>query len=214
MKYKIGVIGSGQVAQVLASGFARYGHDVMIGSRDVNKLNEWKKKSQAEVRTASFEETASFGEIIVLAVKGTVAEKVVAGIASALENKIILDSTNPIADSPPDNGVLKFFTDLNESLMEKLQKAVPKAKFIKVFSSVGSGLMVNPRLSDKPTMFICGNDEAAKVVVKSLLDDFGWDAADMGRMQSARAIEPLCILWCIPGFNRNEWNHAFKLLKS
>ncbi|MEO5601046.1 MAG: NAD(P)-binding domain-containing protein [Cyclobacteriaceae bacterium] len=100
MKYKIGVIGSGQVAQVLASGFARYGHDVMIGSRDVNKLNEWKKKSPVEVRTASFEETASFGEIIVLAVKGTVAEKVVAGIASALVNKIVFRLHQPYCRFP------------------------------------------------------------------------------------------------------------------
>ena len=122
MKRKIGVIGSGQVAQVLASGFARYGHSVMMGSRDVNKLNEWKAKSQADVRTGSVKETASFGKVIVLAVKGSAAEQVVKSIGTTLDNKIVLDTTNPIADMPPENGVLKFFTDLNESLMEKLQK--------------------------------------------------------------------------------------------
>lgn len=213
MKSKIGVIGSGQVAQVLAMGFEKHGYTVMMGSRNIKKINEWKSKAKTDVRLGSVEETAAFGDVIVLAVKGSAAEEVVKSIASTLDNKIVLDATNPIADTPPENGVLKFFTDLNESLMEKLQKNVPSAKFVKVFSSVGSGLMVNPKLSGKPTMFICGNDEEAKKVVGSLLDQFGWETADMGKAESARAIEPLCILWCLPGFIRNEWNHAFKLLK-
>lgn len=213
MKSKIGVIGSGQVAQVLAMGFDKYGYAVMMGSRNINKLNEWKSKAKTDVRVGSVEETAAYGDLIVLAVKGSAAEEVVKSIGTTLENKIVMDSTNPIADTPPENGVLKFFTDLNESLMEKLQKNVPSAKFVKVFSSVGSALMVNPKLPGKPTMFICGNDEEAKKVVGSLLDQFGWETADMGKVESARAIEPLCILWCLPGFIRNEWNHAFKLLK-
>lgn len=65
----------------------------------------------------------------------------------------------------------------------------------------------------KPTMFICGNDDGAKDEVTSVLDEFGWETEDMGRVEAARAIEPLCILWCIPGFGRNQWSHAFKLLK-
>jgi predicted dinucleotide-binding enzyme len=213
MKYKIGIVGSGQVARALAGGFAANGHSVMIGSRDVKKLDEWKAKSGTGVLTGTVTETAGFGTVIVLAVKGTVAEKVVEGIAAALANKIVMDTTNPIADSAPENGVLKFFTDLNESLMEKLQRLAPAAKFVKAFSSVGSDLMVNPKLSAKPTMFIAGNDDDAKKTVTGMLDDFGWETADMGKAQSARAIEPLCILWCIPGFLSNQWSHAFKLLK-
>jgi hypothetical protein len=64
-----------------------------------------------------------------------------------------------------------------------------------------------------PTMFICGNDEDAKKTVTNVLASFGWETEDMGRVEAARAIEPLCILWCIPGFIRNQWQHAFKLLK-
>jgi predicted dinucleotide-binding enzyme len=130
-----------------------------------------------------------------------------------LARKVVIDATNPIAEAPPVNGVLKFFTDLNESLMERLQRAFPQAHLVKAFSCVGNACMVNPQFrGGKPTMFICGNDEAAKKVVGEVLDQFGWEAADMGKAEAARAIEPLCMLWCIPGFLRNDWVHAFKLL--
>jgi len=109
--------------------------------------------------------------------------------------------------------VLKFFTNLDESLMERLQNAFPEAHFVKAFSSVGNACMVNPQFQGgKPTMFICGNSEAAKATVRGVLDQFGWETADMGKAEAARAIEPLCMLWCIPGFLRNDWVHAFKLL--
>jgi predicted dinucleotide-binding enzyme len=132
-----------------------------------------------------------------------------------LAGKLVLDTTNPIAAAPPTNGVLAYFTDNNESLMERLQKKAPQAYFVKVFSSVGSGRMVNPYLSEgKPSMFICGNDDGAKAKVRALLDQFGWVTEDMGRVEAARAIEPLCMLWCIPGLLGGSWTHAFKLLRS
>jgi len=74
--------------------------------------------------------------------------------------------------------------------------------------------MVNPQFKGgKPTMFICGNDAAARKTVTTVLDQFGWETADMGVAAAARAIEPLCMLWCIPGFLQNDWTHAFKLLR-
>ena len=76
--------------------------------------------------------------------------------------------------------------------------------------------MVNPSFpaSVKPTMFYCGNDRDAKTVVAKIIEQLGWEAADMGTAKAARAIEPLCQLWCIPGFLSNQWtNHAFHLLK-
>jgi 8-hydroxy-5-deazaflavin:NADPH oxidoreductase len=137
--------------------------------------------------------------------------------AAGAENfagKTIIDAANPIADAPPVNGVLKFFTNLDESLMEQLQREFPDARFVKAFNSVGSALMVNPQFEHgPPTMFICGNDDAAKKTVREILDQFGWETADMGKVEAARAIEPLCILWCVPGFRSNEWMHAFKLLR-
>jgi predicted dinucleotide-binding enzyme len=151
--------------------------------------------------------------VIVLAVKGSGAEQAVALCGEGLNGKVVLDTTNPIAESPPVNGVLQFTTTLAESLMERLQKMAPAARFVKAFSSVGSALMVNPKLSATPTMFICGNDPAAKEVARAILDELGWETEDAGAVEAARAIEPLCMLWCIPGLLRNDWMHAFKVVR-
>lgn len=213
-KKKIGVLGSGQVAQVLASGFIKHGYDVMIGTRDAGKLSAWQSKNTS-AKVGSFEDTAAFGDIVVLAVKGTIAEKLASSLKSQLAGKTVIDTTNPIAEAPPVNGVLKFFTTYDESLMERLQKVAPEANFVKSFSCVGNSLMVDPNMKEgKPTMFICGNDKNARAEVSGILTTFNWDTADMGTAEAARAIEPLCMLWCIPGFVGNSWGHAFKMLKS
>jgi predicted dinucleotide-binding enzyme len=210
---KVGVIGSGVVAQVLGAGFLKHGHAVTMGTRTAAKLAEWAKQNPG-ARIGSFADAAKAGEVVVLAVKGGAAAEVLrtAG-AEHLKGKTVIDATNPIADAPPVNGVLKFFTSLDESLMERLQREFPDVHFVKAFSCVGNALMVHPQLKgEKPTMFICGNNDTAKKTVQGILDQFGWEMADMGKVEAARAIEPLCMLWCIPGFLRNDWVHAFKLL--
>lgn len=210
---KVGIIGSGDVAKALGGGFLKHGHHVTLGTRNPEKLTDWKNKNpSAQIDT--FAHAATFGELVVLAVKGTVAEEALKAAGTRnLKNKTVIDTTNPIADAPPTNGVLKFFTGPNESLMEKLQAAAPQANFVKAFSSVGNTRMVDPQFKEgKPTMFICGRDERAKAEVTGVLNQFGWETADMGGPEAARAIEPLCMLWCIPGFLHNEWTHAFKLL--
>jgi predicted dinucleotide-binding enzyme len=210
---KVGILGSGEVAQTLAGGFLKHGHDVTLGTRGPAKLADWVKQHPG-ARVDTFAGTAKAGELVVLAVKGMAAADALrlAGAAN-LAGKTVVDATNPIADVPPSGGLLKFFTSLEESLMERLQREFPAARFVKAFNSVGSACMVNPRFQDgKPTMFLCGNDAAAKKTVTMILEQFGWEAADMGGVEAARAIEPLCMLWCIPGFLRNDWTHAFKLL--
>jgi 8-hydroxy-5-deazaflavin:NADPH oxidoreductase len=210
---KIGILGSGQVAKVLAAGFLKHGYEVMMGTRDAAKLNDWLAENKAEV--GSFEDAAQFGEIVVLAVKGNAANSALAlaGIEN-LEDKLVIDTTNPIGDVPPSNGVLNYFTTLDDSLMEQLQRQAPQAHFVKAWNSVGNGLMVNPDFNGTtPTMFICGNNEEAKSQTTRILAQFGWETQDCGKAEGARAIEPLCMLWCIPGFLQNQWMHAFKLLK-
>jgi 8-hydroxy-5-deazaflavin:NADPH oxidoreductase len=210
---KVGVIGSGDVAKVLGSGLLKHGHDVLMGTRESAKLSDWAKQNP-KAKVGSFVDAAKFGELVVLAVKGTAAaEALRAAGAANLAGKAVMDVTNPIADAPPTNGVLKFFTSLDESLMERLQREFGAARFVKAFNSVGNACFVNPKFKGgKPTMFLCGNDDAAKKTVSSIIDQFGWEVADMGKAEAARAIEPLCMLWCIPGFLRNDWVHAFKLL--
>ncbi len=175
---KVGILGSSEVGQTLAKAFLTEGHEVMIGTRNVSKeeLVKWQKENPSG-KLGSFADTAKFGDLIVLAVSGDAAEKVVTQAGKEnFSNKIVIDTTNPIAKAPPENGVLKFFTSLDKSLMEDLQKLLPEAKFVKAFNIIGSAFM-------------------------------------LGKVEAARAIEPLCILWCIPGFIRNQWTHAFKLLK-
>jgi predicted dinucleotide-binding enzyme len=210
---KVGILGSGDVAKSLGSGFLKHGHEVTLGSRDPGKLKEWAGKNKG-ARLGTLEEAAKAGEIVVLAVKGTAAQDALrAAGAPALKGKTVVDATNPIADAPPENGVLKFFTTFDQSLMERLQREFDQARFVKAFNSVGAPCMVNPEYKGgRPTMFICGDDETAKRTVSGILDQFGWEVADMGRSTAARAIEPLCMLWCIPGFVKNDWRHAFKLL--
>ncbi|MBS1731719.1 MAG: NAD(P)-binding domain-containing protein [Bacteroidetes bacterium] len=213
---KIGVIGSGAVGRVLATAFLKEGHQVTLGSRNPNKdeVVKWLAENPGG-QAGDFAATASFGELLVLATKGSVTMNAIelAGKQN-LAGKVIIDATNPIAEKPPVNGVLSFFTTIEESFMEQLQKAVPEAKFVKAFNSVGNALMYKPELQgQKPTMFICGNDAGAKQKVAEILERFGWESEDMGTVEAARAIEPLCILWCITGFLKNDWMHAFKLLK-
>ncbi|MEM9664601.1 MAG: NAD(P)-binding domain-containing protein [Bacteroidota bacterium] len=211
---KVGILGSGTVAKTLASGFLKHGHEVMLGTRSPDKLTPWHTDHPGS-DVGLLAEAAAFGDLVVLAIKGTAASEALhAAGAANLAGKPIIDATNPIAEAPPENGVLKFFTNLDESLMERLQREFSDAHFVKAFNSVGSALMVNPPFEDgQPTMFICGNDAAAKQTVRGILDQFGWETADMGHAEAARAIEPLCMLWCIPGFLRNEWGHAFRLLR-
>jgi predicted dinucleotide-binding enzyme len=156
-------------------------------------------------------EAAAFGEIVVLAVKGTAAESALDLCGAAnLAGKAVIDTTNPIAAAPPVSGVLRYFTSLDDSLMERLQRRVPEAHFVKAFSCVGNNLMVDPKLAGgPPTMFMCGNHEGAKSQVKAIVTDFGWEIEDLGAAEAARAIEPLCMLWCIPGVGKGDWSpHA------
>ena len=210
---KIGIIGSGAVAKALGSGFIKHGYDVMLGSRDISKLAEWKTNND-KGHIGSFDDAAKHGDIVVLAVKGSAAaEAVEAAGPQHLNGKTVIDTSNPIADAPPENGVLKYFTTLEESLLETLQAQFPEIHFVKSFNSVGNADMVDPKFGEKPTMFICGNNDTAKKEVHEILAQFGWEIADMGKATAARAIEPLCMLWCIPGMLSNEWSHAFRLVK-
>ena len=214
---KIGVLGSGIVGQVLGAGFLKHGHEAMLGTRDPKKkeVDDW-VRATPRAKAGTFEEAARFGEMLVLAALGRAVGNIIelAGPAN-FDGKTVIDATNPIADEPPVNGVLKYTTGPNESLGEWIQARIPSAHVVKAFNSVGNALMVNPQFSQGvPTMFLCGDNGEAKAQVSAIIEQFGWEPYDCGGIASARALEPLCVLWCLPGFLRNEWRHAFKLLTS
>ena len=209
---RFGIIGSGPVAQALAAGLKQHGYDVRIGSRSPEKLAEF--STTKGIPAGTFADVAAWAEGLVLAVQGRSAINAlnIAGEKN-IKGKLVIDTTNPISDEPPDDGVIRYFTSANTSLGEQLQAAFPDARFVKAFNSVGNSFMVNPSFHGKPTMFYCGNDEKAKKITEKILDQFGWEPADMGSIVASRAIEPLCQLWCIPGFREKRWHHAFKLLR-
>ena len=211
----IGILGSAEVGQSLGHGFLSEGYQVMLGTRDTSKEDvvKWKTAHPGSA-TGTFSETAQFGDILVLACPGAAVEQVIelAGKENFSE-KIIIDATNPIG-GPPVDGVLKFFTTLDDSLLERIQRLLPAAKMVKAFNSVGNYSMYKPSFAGGiPSMFICGNDPEARKVVTDILTKFGWETEDMGVAAAARGIEPLCMLWCIPGFLNNDWVHAFKVLR-
>lgn len=213
---KIGILGSGDVGQTLGAGFLKHRHEVMLGTRDPKKpsVRKWVSANSGG-KAGTFEETAKFGEFLVLTTLGTAAENALnlAGVVN-LSDKAIMDTCNPIAEGEvPQNGVLKYFTGPNESLAERLQAKFPKTHIVKAFNSVGSARMVDPQFEQgTPTMFYCGENAAAKAQVANVITQFGWEPFDCGGITAARAIEPLCMLWCIPGFLRNQWTHAFKVV--
>lgn len=210
---RIAVLGSGPVARSLASGFLKHGYPVHMGNRDPAKLAEYTQATGIHARSLS--DAVGQADLVVLALKASAAEEVVRALAPGLAGKTVVDTMNPIADTPPVDGVLSYFTDGNASLMERLQALAPDARFVKAFNSVGSGFMVDPVFPEgRPTMFIAGDDPSAKSTVAGILDTFGWESEDMGRAASARPIEALCQLWCARGFNQGRWAHAFKLFKA
>lgn len=211
----VAVLGSGEVGDALAAGFLKYGDAVVRGTRDPAKLEDWRRQAGPNASVGTFAEAARRGELVVLAVKGGAAESVIdlAG-ADALQGKVVIDTTNPIADAPPVHGVLKFFTSYEQSLLERLQRKAPGARFVKAFSCVGSDLMVDPAFgAERPTMFLCGNDAEARREVSDIARRFGHDVEDCGEAEAARAIEPLAMLWCIPGLRTNQWTHALRMLR-
>lgn len=188
---KIGVLGSGAVGRTLADGFVKQGYEVMLGTGNPNKLSDW--QSGANGKVGSFEKAANFGDLIVLAVKGSAALKIAELVKVGISEKTVLDVTNPISDAESKNGARTFFTGKDESLMEKLQELVPDAHFVKAFNYFNSKSMVNSPKSKLQVMNICGNEDSAKMEAKEVLSQFGFKTKDMGKAEAAREIELLAI---------------------
>lgn len=215
---QIGILGSGDVGRRLGEGCLRYGHHVMIGTRNPEKkeLREWMDNLKISEKpfVGSFEEAASFGELIVISTlwEGTRNAINLAG-STNFEGKIVIDTTNPLDFSkgmPPQLSI-----GYDNSAGEVIQSLLSNSNVVKAFNIVGNPHMVNPNFQGgPPTMFICGNSEDAKnTVIEKLLTPFGWEAIDIGGIQYSRLLEPLAMLWITYYFKTGTGNHAFKLLR-
>lgn len=213
---RVGIIGSGAVGKALGAGFADSGYDVMIGTRDPKseKIQSWISKTGKGVKAGTFADAAKFGEIIVFCTLFRAAEDILkmAGKEN-FKGKIVIDTTNPIADVPPKDGVIAFATGNRESAGELIQQWLPDSQVVKAFNSAGNVFMYKPHFEEgTPSMFICGNNKDAKKKVTEILTVFGWETVDCGSIAASNALECLCIIWCAPGFLTGNWNHAFKFL--
>jgi 8-hydroxy-5-deazaflavin:NADPH oxidoreductase len=209
---KIGILGSGDVAKTLGAGFVSRGDEVMLGTRDVAKLTDWLSE-HPKTRAGSFEDAATFGEIVVLATLGAATIGIIDAVGAApFAGKVVIDATNPLRF---DEAGPHLSVGFDDSLGEQVQRAIPRARVVKAFNTVGSQHMVHPDFQGgPPTMFVAGNDDAAKRTVQQILKDFGWDVADLGGIESSRYLEPMCLAWLVYGIrNGGGWHHAFKLLR-
>jgi predicted dinucleotide-binding enzyme len=216
-KPKIAVLGTGDVGQRLASGFASKGYAVMMGTRtpDKEEVRAWLKEAPAGCAAGTLVQAATFGDVVVLAVSGEGAENtlMLAGHAN-LRGKVVVDVTNPLAHGPEGPSLTVGHTD---SLGERIQRWVPEARVVKTLNIISNGMMVDPPRLDglTPDMLLCGNDEEAKRTVMALLRDLGWpkdSLVDMGGIEGARLLEPLAMLWIAYGFQNDHWTHAFKFI--
>ena len=205
-KQKVGILGTGDVGKALGRGFAARGCEVKIGGRE--------PKAKAGAEFVTFAEAAAHGDLVVLCTKWEGTENAIKlADAKNLAGKIVIDTTNPLKYTP---GVpYAQALGLNDSGGEQVQRWLPQSKVVKAFNIVGNALMVDPKLpGGPPTMFIGGNDEGAKREVTDILSDFGWETIDLGGIEAARMLEPMCWMWVVSGMKTGKWMQAFKMLRA
>lgn len=211
---QVGILGSGGVGQALGLGFAKLGHEVKIGTREPEseKLRPWLAKAGKKASTGTFQDTARFADLAVLATLWSGTESAIRlADPGNLARKVVMDVTNPLrfeANHPP-----RLALGYSDSGGEQVQRWLPHSKVVKAFNTVGSAHMVDPAFpGGPPDMFVCGNDASAKQVVAGICKSFGWGVVDAGGMEGARLLEPMCMLWVHHGLQTGSWDHAFKLL--
>jgi predicted dinucleotide-binding enzyme len=211
---KIGILGTGDVGQALGRGFLALGHEVKLGSREAGgeKAKAWASKMGGKASEGTFADAAAFADLAVVATlwSGTENALRLAG-AMNLAGKVVIDATNPLVFTP--NAPPSLALGHTDSGGEQVQRWLPQSRVVKCFNIVGHAHMFRPDFpGGPPTMFFCGNDADAKKTVAGICRDFGWPTIDIGGIEGARLLEPMCILWVLYGIRSGSWNHAFKLL--
>lgn len=195
----IGVLGTGMVGQAIASRLVELGHGVRMGARDpANPVaRDWSEACGDRASAGTFAEAAAFGELAFNCTAGAGALSAVESASAELRGKLLVDVCNPLqfnAEGPP-----TLFVGIDDSLGEQIQRALPGTSVVKALNTVNADVMVHPeRVSGDHALFVCGDDEAAKARVTSLLGELGWPPArviDVGDISGARATEAYVLLW-------------------
>ncbi|MBS1552085.1 MAG: NAD(P)-binding domain-containing protein [Bacteroidetes bacterium] len=196
----IAILGTGMVGATVGKKLTDLGHKVMMGSRTSGneKALEWVKKCGANASEGKFSDAAAFGELIILCTNGAVTIEAIG--LSGKENfkgKTVIDITNPLDFSkgmPPT--LIPELTNTN-SLGEEVQKTLPDAKVVKTLNTVNCEIMIEPsKLSEETSIYMSGNDAAAKEKVSEILRSFGWTSIiDLGDISTARGTEMILPLW-------------------
>ena len=194
----IGILGTGIVGQTLGSGFVTNGHNVMMGSRDAASTNAIKWAEANDSQHGTFSEAAAFADVLFNCTMGAFSlEALKLAGEGNLRNKILVDAANPIDFSmgmPP-----RLTIGNDNSLGEEIQKLLPETKVVKALNTINYELMVNPTQLNNGNidLFICGNDEAAKITVTELLvKEFAWKReciVDLGEIKHARSTESMLL---------------------
>jgi predicted dinucleotide-binding enzyme len=204
---KIGIIGTGVVAQTLGSKLIGQGHDVALGTRDPNKLDdkkmfgatlrEWKSQTENRGKVVTFKEAAAHGELLVNATSGQVSvDALKLAAADQVGAKVLLDVANELDASkgmPP-----AVLASQERCLAERIQAAFPNLKVVKSLNTINALVMVDPKMvgGGDHTVFVSGNDSDAKAKVTELLKAFGWtDVLDLGDLSTARGPEMYMAMW-------------------
>lgn len=212
---KVGILGTGQVAQSLAHGFLALGHEVMLGSRESGNAvaAKWAQGAGPRASTGTFEQAAAYGELLVLATLGTATPNAIAMAGPRhFDGKLVLDVTNPLDFSkgrPP-----ALVGAPGSSAGEIHQGLLPKAQVVKTFNTVGNALFFRPQLQAgaRGDMFLCGDDAEAKRRTAELIREFGWEPVDVGDIDASHYLEATCMVWILNAMKNNAWNRAFKLV--
>lgn len=206
---KIGLLGSGSVGQALAKGFISEGHEVYLATHEPGGDKGVQLKDvMPQANVCTFAEAAEAGELLVLCVKWAGVEEVInlAGQEN-LAGKVVIDTSNVIKT---DGGTV-LYGGGETSAGEQVQAWLPESKVVKAFNTVGASMMYKPQLESTPTMFLAGNDAAAKQQVSDLVQAFGWEPLDAGALTAARDLEHMAMVWINYAMAHGP-NHAFKML--
>ncbi|RKE17583.1 NADPH-dependent F420 reductase [Streptomyces sp. TLI_171] len=214
---RIGIIGTGTVGQTLATKLISLGHEVTLGSRtkDNAAANDWAERSGPGGHAGTFADAAEFGELVINATSGTVSLSAVelAG-PERLAGKTLIDVSNPLVFSPDGQVTLDPVND--DSVGERLQRALPDTKVVKTLNTVNNEVMVDPgRVPGPHQLFLAGQDDEAKAQVKALLVEFGWpaeDILDLGGIDAARAVEMLMPFWLrlMRHYGHTDFNYSIR----